>query len=270
MRFQFVRKGVSPRMGGVYRIVQVPLNYTFAHLRILVAFLFGSPASSSRLGDKAGSRSEEEDYLFEVVSKATLYSPLYKPGQIKSGKTTTKLSNRRDPCRWNVGYGYADDDDEEEEEDELEEESLGASTVLDLEDEVLAEMEEKPGEWKWESEEDYVLGHVWPDGLDIRCGIIYVRLFRSKSPTRLTFCLGLASLFNYSSPHHCQRQAHSRTKGLLQHSLRLPGSWAGSPIQTATPQTKVHGTTLITLTSLLSVKISQAKGKIGRPIPNCR
>ena len=172
-------------MGGVYRIVQVPLNYTFAHLRILVAFLFGSSTASSGLGGQASSRSgrgEEEDYLFEVVSKATMYSPLYKPGQIKSGKTTTKLSNRRDPCRWNVGYGYADDDEDEEEEDELEEDELAPSTALDLEDEVLAELEEKPGEWKWESEEDYVLGHVWPDGLDIRCGIIYVRSFSLGIP----------------------------------------------------------------------------------------
>ena len=58
------------------------MNYTFAHLRCLIAWLFNTPAhyanGKNRLGDA-------EDYLFEVKTKVKLYSPLYKPGQLKGG-----------------------------------------------------------------------------------------------------------------------------------------------------------------------------------------
>jgi hypothetical protein len=52
---------------------------------------------------------DAENYLFEVKSKAKLYSPLYKPGhaELKGGVTTMKLSNVRDPGRWRSGYGMA-------------------------------------------------------------------------------------------------------------------------------------------------------------------
>ncbi len=69
-------------MGGVFRTVRVPANYTFTHLRSLIAWLFDTPARHA----------PADEYLFEVKEKVAMYSMLYKPGQIKSG--TTKVRYR--------------------------------------------------------------------------------------------------------------------------------------------------------------------------------
>ncbi|KAF8970233.1 hypothetical protein BDZ97DRAFT_1652777 [Flammula alnicola] len=161
LRFQFVRRGVSPRQGGVHRVVRVPMNYTFTHLRSVIAWLFNTPARYSN--GKAG----EEEYLFEVKSKTAMYSPLYKPGQIKSGTTMVKLSNVHDPGRWRSGYRFGVEEDELSED---EEEEMG-----DKESQVGTEdgIEEESDEWKWVDEEDYTLAHAWPRGLDPQTGIIY-------------------------------------------------------------------------------------------------
>ena len=98
-----------------------------------------------------------------------MYSPLYKPGQIRSGHTTVKLSNVHDPCRWRSQYGYGNDS----EDDELDDSEEDREEVNEDGDEEGAE-EEQDG-WKWEDEEDYTLGHVWPGGLDTHRGLIYVR-----------------------------------------------------------------------------------------------
>lgn len=163
LRFQFVRRGptISPRQGGVYRTVQVPLNYTLVHLKCLIAFLFNTPASYHR---NVAINGANDDHLFEVKSKVTMYSPLYKPGQIRSGHTTVKLSNVRDPCRWRSQYGYANDSEEDELNDSEEDR-----------EEVNEDGESAEEDSKWEDEEDYTLGHVWPEGLDVHRGLIYVR-----------------------------------------------------------------------------------------------
>lgn len=93
-----------------------------------------------------------------------MYSPLYKPGQIRSGHTTVKLSNVRDPCRWRSQYGYANDSEEDELNDSEEDR-----------EEVNEDGESAEEDSKWEDEEDYTLGHVWPEGLDVHRGLIYVR-----------------------------------------------------------------------------------------------
>ncbi|KAF9482713.1 hypothetical protein BDN70DRAFT_918932 [Pholiota conissans] len=160
LRFQFVRRGVSPRQGGVYRIVRVPKNYTFTHLRALIAWLFDTPARYAN--GKAG----EEEYLFVVNHKTTFYSPLYKPGQIKTGTPTVKLSNVRDPGKWSSGNGFGSD-----EEDELSEEEGGMDELasqLDCEDN-----EDVDEEWKWSDEEDFTLGHAWHRGIDPQISILY-------------------------------------------------------------------------------------------------
>jgi hypothetical protein len=171
LRFQFVRRGISPRQGGVYRVVRVPKNYTFTHLRALIAWLFDTPARY------ANGKACEEEFLFEVKSKTMFYSPLYKPSQIKSGTTTVKLSNVRDPGRWHSGHGFGSEEDElSEEEDELEE--LGSQV----------EGEENGDEdWKWVDEEDFTLAHAWPQGIDPLISIIYVRLSLLKPKIILTF-----------------------------------------------------------------------------------
>ncbi|KAG5341412.1 hypothetical protein C0989_010778 [Termitomyces sp. Mn162] len=154
LRFQFVRSGVSPRMGGIYRVVQVPLSYTFVHLRCLIAFLYGGGLDEER----------EDRHLFEVKKKMMMYAVTYRPGQIKQGFTAVKLSTARDPCR------YKPDDD-----------------ITFLDDEVIrgedgieshgASDSEESGDdgptWKWELEEEFTLGHVWSRGPELTAGIIY-------------------------------------------------------------------------------------------------
>ncbi|PPQ87680.1 hypothetical protein CVT25_011447 [Psilocybe cyanescens] len=158
LRFQFVRKGVSPRQGGVHRIVRVPMSYTFTHLRCLIAWLFETPATYAN--------ATNEEYLFEVRSKVAVYSPLYKPGQIKSGVTTVKLSNMRDPGRWHSLYGLLD------EEDEL---SEGEGEEAERESELCTDdgAEDESDEWRWADEEDFTLGHAFPRGIDAEIAIIY-------------------------------------------------------------------------------------------------
>jgi len=153
LRFQFIRPELSPRLGGVYRVVQVPLSYTFVQLRCLIAFLYG-----------AGCRNETEDrHLFEIQKKINMYSQTYKPFQIRSGFTAVKLSTARDPCRYRPEADedalFADDDRKP---------SAGGSKV------GAEEADESDG-WTWQPEEEYTLGHVWSKGGDPTRGIVYVR-----------------------------------------------------------------------------------------------
>jgi hypothetical protein len=66
-------------------------------------------------------------------------------------------------------YGYGNDS----EEDELHDSEEDTEEVNENADEEV--VEEEQDDWKWEDEEDYTLGHVWPGGLDIHRGLIYVR-----------------------------------------------------------------------------------------------
>jgi hypothetical protein len=162
LRFQFNRRGVGFRKGGVHRIVQVPLNYTFTHLRALIAWLFGVPAKCTN--GKAG----REDYLFEVKTDVAMASTRSKPGIIKSGHTSVKLCKFKDPWRRQLSKD-ADDRDELEGEQSGEDDEGFGDNVDD--DDCI-----------WADEEDYTLGHVWATGLQADRGIIYVSCSLS-SPT---------------------------------------------------------------------------------------
>ncbi|KAG5650262.1 hypothetical protein H0H81_000132 [Sphagnurus paluster] len=160
LRFQLVRPNVSPRMGGIYRIVQVPLSYTFVQLRCLIAFLFGGG-----YGDKS-----EDRHLFELKKKISLYAQTYKPGQIRTGFTTVRLSTARDPCRYRP----------EVEEDSLRDDNAGTQSRGATESNVEEDTDEGEGEddgetssWTWQLEEEYTLGHFWPRGGDLASGVIY-------------------------------------------------------------------------------------------------
>ncbi|KAF8908641.1 hypothetical protein CPB84DRAFT_1959259 [Gymnopilus junonius] len=184
LRFQLVRipkKGTSKnavnamamshRQGGVYRIARVPLNYTFVHLRCLIAWLFNVPASYASNGlDINHPQEDGSDYLFEVKNKIDIYGPLYKPGQIKakSGVTLVKLSNVHDPARrWKSKYGFGlDTEDDEDEEDELDEDD-------ETEEEEDTAKDGDDQDWKWVDEEDFTIGHCFPKGLKADIGIIY-------------------------------------------------------------------------------------------------
>ncbi|KAG6895771.1 hypothetical protein C0992_012687 [Termitomyces sp. T32_za158] len=155
LRFQFVRPGVSPRMGGIYRVVQVPLSYTFVHLRCLIAFLYGGGFSEER----------KDRHLFEVKKKMMMHAITYKPGQIKQGFTAVKLSTARDPCRYKL-----EGDENTLDDDFIQAEDKAAPS------QVVSDSEESGDEeptWQWELEEEYTLGHVWPKGIDLGAGIIY-------------------------------------------------------------------------------------------------
>jgi hypothetical protein len=152
LRFQFVRPGISPRLGGVYRVVQVPLSYNFIHLRCLIAFLYGGGYVLDG----------EDKHLFEVKKRAVTYNQTYKPGQIRSGVTVAKLSSVRDPCR------YRPEDDEDT---LLDANEKGEDDDSEAE---CSEDSEEGGSWIWAAEEDFTLGHAWPRGADLARGIIYV------------------------------------------------------------------------------------------------
>ncbi|KAF9041246.1 hypothetical protein BJ165DRAFT_1487946 [Panaeolus papilionaceus] len=180
LRFQVVRTGrpsLSPKMGGVHRIAQVPLNYTFSHLRCLIHWLFepslGNLALTSSQTwkrhnipptavDERGNITpwQDEDYLFEVKSDAIMFSQLYKPGEIKQGKTVVKLSNVRDPGSWKARFGW-----------QMEEESDNEDELADDNERLDPPKEE--GDWRWEDEQDYTLSHVWSKGLSLETGIVY-------------------------------------------------------------------------------------------------
>ncbi|KIL57601.1 hypothetical protein M378DRAFT_27914 [Amanita muscaria Koide BX008] len=154
LRFQLVRTDrPSPRLhGGVHRIVQVPTNYTFMHLRCLIAFIFGG--SFSMLF-------REDPHLFEVKRKIELFNVAYKPGQVKAGQTWSKLSSTLDPCRYRPELDKA----------EFEQ---GTSSSAAQKGEIFGHVEEEePGEWKWHAEEDFTLDRAWPKGCDLTRAIIY-------------------------------------------------------------------------------------------------
>lgn len=157
-----MRNDISLKKGGVHRIVRVPMNYTFAHLRSLVAWLFNTPASYHH--DSAAN----EDYLFEVKNKVTVYDARYKPGQIRFGSTFVKVSNVRDPARWSSAYGFADEEDELS--DTCEEDT-------ELQDGASQSVTDEDDDWKWADEEDFTLGHAFPTGIDPEIAIIYVCSF---------------------------------------------------------------------------------------------
>ncbi|KAF8639108.1 hypothetical protein AX17_001723 [Amanita inopinata Kibby_2008] len=157
LRFQLVRTDrPSPRLeGGVHRIVQVPTNYTFMHLRCLIAFLFGGCRSALL---------QAEGHLFEVKRKIALFNLNYKPGHVKSGQTWAKLSSARDPCRYRPEFDSLDTGAQDD----------VFTTVGKEKEEIFDEgEEEEPGEWKWHSEEDFTLDRAWPRGCELTRAIIY-------------------------------------------------------------------------------------------------
>lgn len=174
LRFQFIHPHVNGRevdKDGIYRIVQVPLNYTLAHLRKLIQYIFDpakddeivEPYNLRRLSHRApgvlsSSKRKEielEDpvgHLFEVQRKIKMGPP----GQIKGAQTWVKASTLRDPYNY---PGNASEDNLWFEEDGLNE------------------------DWRWEPEEDFTLSMVWPKGGDLARGILYVSdpIFRLRT-----------------------------------------------------------------------------------------
>lgn len=166
---------------GTYRIVQVPLNYTFRHLRKLLIFLFDDVPSTrghasyttrSIATTRIPRSGHEPGHLFEVQDSVRMYRPSpaanAKLGQIRSGHTWAKLSSVRDPFRTRPpgrvqGGDDHDEDGEQDQADEKEEDGEG----------------EGEDDWVWEAEEDFTIGHVWPEGGDLKRACVYVGFFFS-------------------------------------------------------------------------------------------
>lgn len=166
LRFQLIKPGAKRDRDGVYRAVQVPLSYTFKHLKCLISFLFDQRSGADEDGGEDGD--EKRGHLFEVKKMVEMYSPNYLPGGIRKGDTWVRLSSVRDP------YLYKDD---------WEIEDLSGEECS--EDENAAGIDDKVEEWKWEAEEDFTLGNVW-NSKDYRSGIVYVSSICSEGLCKLT------------------------------------------------------------------------------------
>ncbi|KAL0575610.1 hypothetical protein V5O48_006371 [Marasmius crinis-equi] len=197
LRFQFIRSASGSgsakwKDGGVYRVVQVPLSYTFRHLRILIAWLFGgwcgvdfglgfdqeedededadeelwgTRGREKGIGTGRGGRNERskgpgkgkgKGHLFEVRKKVEMWAPSYRAGAIKRSTTKIRLSSVLDPYRFKEEW--------EEEKDEEARFWQGEAEDPDAEGETDDEEDELAGEDpRWEAEEDFTLEHVWND-----------------------------------------------------------------------------------------------------------
>ncbi|KAL4073590.1 hypothetical protein J3A83DRAFT_4370862 [Scleroderma citrinum] len=165
LRFQFIHPradGRDSKRDGVYRVVQVPLNYTLAHLRKLLIYVF-DPAKDNEItvpynlrrplnrlsrtlssdrgkGKELATPSDLIGHLFEVQKRVEIGQD----GVIKQGHTWVKSSTTRDP------YHYPGND---------------------LQDTLF--LDDESDQWRWEAEEDVQLVKVWPKGGDLARAIIY-------------------------------------------------------------------------------------------------
>lgn len=160
-----------------FRIVQVPLNYSFRHLHAALVFLFAdaiapstdaeappSPAPSTSSAELSPSPPPNPlpptpevppEHIFEVMHDAKLYAMAYKPGVIRRARAVVKLTDTSEV--W-----HAAGEDEAEAASDSEGESDGNTPAPAKE------------RWKWENETDFHLSRVWDKGLDLSRVIIYV------------------------------------------------------------------------------------------------
>ena len=178
-----------------YRVVQVPLNYSFRLLHMLILFLFASDArlrvrrqtrvfsptsifprqppppprkSKSQLEVFGESPRKDEGHVFDVFEGISVYSGSYRPGVIipGSGKLYTKLSSTRDRKLFPDGYEGGDEDDVD---------IFGCVPKKNSGKARPSQEYADDDGWDWEAEDDYVVGNVWTEGPDLSKGIIYVR-----------------------------------------------------------------------------------------------
>lgn len=164
---------------GIFRVVQVPLNYSFRHLHKLILYLFASDIGemhSNRVklamrnaaaeGKGKGrardpgytSASEWGGHFFEVLKNAYLHrDSSSKRGMIMPGaKLRHKLSSVRER---RLFRDLLDPDNTEGE---------GALPKA-LEDEDV-----ENEDWSWEAEDDFTLGQLYTRGPMLDRGVIYV------------------------------------------------------------------------------------------------
>lgn len=181
--------------GGIYRVVQVPKNYTFRHLHKLILFLFASdierlhdlpsavqktprgrkvsskkvaqrnaPSTATRPSSRhdrmPSHRSSEKwsGHTFEALERITVHSGYTKPGVIKEGgRVRAKLSSVRERRLFRDLF-----------------ESIVAPTHGTSGDAEEVDDEDESQAYNWEAVDDYTINHVWPSVPKIDRGIIYV------------------------------------------------------------------------------------------------
>ncbi|GJE86593.1 hypothetical protein PsYK624_026730 [Phanerochaete sordida] len=166
---------------GIFRIVQVPLNYSFRHIHKLILYLFASDITdmhsnrvkramrnaSAEAKGKGRARgpgqtgaAEWGGHFFEVFKSAKLYrdsSPKY--GMIMPhAKLRHKLSSVRER---RLFRDLLDPDNADAEENE-------SPLPKALEDE-----DEDNEDWSWEAEDDFTLAQVYTRGAMLDRGIVY-------------------------------------------------------------------------------------------------
>ena len=228
LRFQLTRQSAAGARwqdrggdGSAYRIVQVPLSYSFRTLRLLLVFLFDGPDAvplvdaDSRRSDmvstekglwkrvagrvvrrkkvkKEGKKDEAwPGHLFEIKRDIVMmHKTRHRRGEmdVQKSRTWAKLSSVRDPYRFRDPPPGVEGDD---------------GTVFDNPDDLPAV--EEPGEpsedgveWRWEAEEHMTLARAWPAGPELTRGVVYVRL---QTPVPFAFSSADIRCPQHHDPH---------------------------------------------------------------------
>ena len=178
---------------GTYRIVQVPLSYSFRLLRAVILFVFsGDPSVSPRA----------PGHLFSVQHGISIGSP----GEITRGRVRVKLSRARDP--YYSSRSLAD---------------LIAAADAQGQGEEDLEDEEEDASWRWEGEDDLTLGHVWDvRSRDPKRGIIYVRTPLLLSSAAADGRPNAAPRRQDQRAHHAEHADRAAPQRRREHALRLP------------------------------------------------
>ncbi|KAK0449605.1 uncharacterized protein EV420DRAFT_777876 [Desarmillaria tabescens] len=207
LRFQFIRPGTRREAEGVYRIVRVPLSYTFQHLRCLISFLFGGDHEDThKMVDMDQYEDEERGHFFEVRKRIVMYQPKYRQATIRTGEPWIRLSSAKDPYRYKADWDFDDDEDGE---------SVCGS-------EVQEPQEDEEDAWRWEAEDELTLANLWPEGEhpDLDRGIIYYHTcsMRDERPTQVHITYDRSIV------------ARRKGKGNSPHVLRARGDVFISPL----------------------------------------
>lgn len=184
---------------GTYRIVQVPLNYSLAHIHALVLFLFNGDPSRAHNPPPPG----EQGYLFEAKRDISYYHESWRPATLSGGTTWAKASRVQDP--YYSAKSFA----------ELVEASNSNADELPF--------FEEDEDWSWENEDEFGLANVWPPGGDLSKAIVYVRVFITAFCVHCLLTVDCSvTTRNVSCTSPCLRRASQHGKA----SVTSPTSFA--------------------------------------------
>ncbi|KAL0958053.1 hypothetical protein HGRIS_000230 [Hohenbuehelia grisea] len=168
---------------GVNRIVQVPRNYTFLHVRRLIMFLFGGIGGESieiECGDEQDidvprtrpkARDDNEPYVFEVFRNIDMYAPKARPGEIREGELWTRLSNAQEARKVEESQSG---DTEEEINDFFRGSTALRKVLASASSQAPSTSDADIEECSWKSEDELDLFSIWPKGCNYHSrGIVY-------------------------------------------------------------------------------------------------